>query len=113
MDNKIERYETIVIQWLDAFVQHRQHITDSVYELVTDTVHRHYQVVRTGWMQDQYQYKVVFHLQIKPSGKVWILVNNTDLLMTDDLTEQGIPASDIVIGFLPDSIRAFSGFAVA
>ncbi|MBN8822093.1 MAG: XisI protein [Spirosoma sp.] len=40
-------------------------------------------------------------------------MNNTDILVTDDLMERGIPASDIVIGFLPEYMRAYSGFAVA
>lgn len=113
MDNQIERYEGIITRWLEAFVDRRKNIVDTEYALVTDSVHHHYQVVRTGWYEGQYQYKVVFHFQIKPSGKIWILANNTDLLVTDDLAEEGIPASDIVIGFLPDSIRALSGFAVA
>ena len=112
MDKQIERYETILTAWLETFISHRQHLIDTEYTLVTDTVHHHFQVVRTGWMADQYLYKIVFHFQIKPTGKIWILVNNTDLLITDDLITQGIPMSDIVIGFLPDSIRAYSGFAV-
>ena len=81
--------------------------------MITDTIHHHYQVTRTGWDDDMFDYLVVFHLQIKPTGKVWLLVNNTDLLVFDDLMEQGIPKSDLVIGFLPENLRQHSGFAVA
>jgi hypothetical protein len=115
MDTKLNSYVTILADWLSDFTRRRNNgqNTSVMYELITDDKHGHYQVIRTGWRKDVFEYNVVFHFQVKPTGKVWILVNNTDLLVTDDLIERGIPASDIVIGFLPEFMRAHSGFAVA
>ncbi|GAB4050946.1 element excision factor XisI family protein [Spirosoma litoris] len=113
MDTKITKYAAILTEWLDAFVNRRNTGQEIEYELIADDKHRHYQVIRTGWRKDVFEYNVVFHFQIKPTGKVWLLVNNTDILVTDDLIERGIPASDIVIGFLPEFMRTHSGFAVA
>lgn len=113
MDTQITTYSAIITQWLNEFVTRMNGGRSSEYETVTDCVHHHYQVIRMGWRNDVFEYNVVFHFQIKPTGKVWLLVNNTDLLATDDLIERGIPASDIVIGFLPDFMRTYSGFAVA
>jgi hypothetical protein len=110
---KIKKYGNIVCLWLADFVSHRTNTPDATYELIADDVRHHYQVVRTGWLEGRFYHKVVFHLQIKDNAKVWILVNNTDLLLTDDLLLSGIPTSDIVIGFLPVEVRAFQGFAAA
>ena len=113
MDSKIEAYSLIVASWLTEFVESRNSSSGTDYELVIDHVHRHFQVMRTEWYQGNFKFRVVFHFQVKPTGKVWLLVNNTDILVTDDLIERGIPATDIVIGFLPESMRPYSGFAVA
>lgn len=115
MDEKIAKYASILTERLDAFVQRRNSSQGRVaeYELIADDKHRHYQVIRTGWRKDVFEYNIVFHFQIKPTGKVWLLVNNTDILITDDLIERGIPKSDIVIGFLPEFMRPYSGFAIA
>lgn len=113
MDTQITTYSAIITQWLGEFVTRMNGGRISEYEIVTDYVHNHYQVIRTGWRNDVFEHNVVFHFQVKPTGKVWLLVNNTDLLITDDLIERGIPSSDIVIGFLPEFMRTYSGFAVA
>ena len=110
---KVSMYGTIVTQCLNEFITRVNGGRDAEYELIADDKHGHYQVIRTGWRRDVFEYNVVFHFHVKPTGKVWLLVNNTDILITDDLTEMGIPKSDIVIGFLPESMRPYSGFAVA
>ncbi len=110
-DRKIKKYSSIVRQLLEDYVSRRTNTPDATYEIIADEEHHHYQVVRTGWYESRFYHKVVFHLNIKDTGKVWILVNNTDLLLTDDLITNGIPASDMVIGFLPAEVRAFQGFA--
>lgn len=113
MDTKIETYAAIITQWLDEFSTRLNGAHGSDYELIIDNIHHNYQVIRTGWQKEVFEYNVVFYFQIKSTGKVWLLVNNTDILVTDDLVKQGIPASDIVIGFLAESMRPYSGFAVA
>ena len=112
-NRKIKKYGTVVRDWLAQFVAHRTNAPDATYELIADDVRHHYQVVRTGWLDGRFYHKVVFHLHIKDNAKVWILVNNTDLLLTDDLVAAGVLTSDIVIGFLPEEVRAFHGFAAA
>jgi len=44
---------------------------------------------------------------------VWLLANNTDILVAQELLKPGIPASDIVIAFIPPYARQHSGFAAA
>ncbi len=113
MDTNILPYATILKKWLNDFSTYANGGRATDYEVVEDDTHFRYQVVRTSWNDDIFEFNVVFYFQIKPTGKVWLLVNNTDILVADDLVELGIPKSDIVIGFLPESVRPYSGFAVA
>lgn len=83
------------------------------FQVITDTKNNHFQLVETGWYEKQFIHSVVFHFQIKPDGKIWLLANNTDMLVAEELVKKGVPASDIVIGFHPDIVRQFTGFAVA
>lgn len=46
-------------------------------------------------------------------GKIWIQNNMTEWDVGEMLEEQGIPKSDIVLGFLKPSTRAFTDYAVA
>ncbi|MCK6693379.1 MAG: XisI protein [Thermoanaerobaculia bacterium] len=65
-----------------------------------------------GWENDQYIQYPVFHFDIR-NGKVWIQVNNTDILIAEELMQRGIPKSDIVLGLQHPLMREESGFAVA
>ena len=112
MVRKIKKYQTIIEAFLNTEAQDRQS-KDTEYQMVEDTKNHHYQLVETGWYEKRYIYRVLFHLDIKADGKVWLLVNNTDVLVAEDLVKQGIPASDIVLGFQPLSVRPYTGFAVA
>jgi XisI protein len=106
-------YAAILKKWLSDFTNYVNGDKGTDYEIVEDDIHFRYQVVSTSWNDDIFEFNVIFYFQIKPTGKVWLLVNNTDVLVADDLVEMGIPKSDIVIGFLPESVRPYSGFAVA
>ena len=82
------------------------------FQVITDTRNNHFQLVETGWYEKQFIHSVIFHFQIKPDGKIWLLANNTDIPITDELIKRGVPISDIVLGFHPEKYRAYSGFAV-
>jgi hypothetical protein len=113
MDEKQKKYGTIIASWLTEFVRIRHDAKLTQYELITDFTHHHYQVIKTGWHNNHFYHRIVIHFQIKPNGKVWLLVNNTDILLFDELMERGILKTDLVIGFLPESVRQYSGYAVA
>jgi hypothetical protein len=113
MDRKRKKYGRIIASWLQEYASPLDSAYPGEYALVTDHEHYHYQVISSYWLRDEFHHLVLFHLQIKPNGKVWLLVNNTDSLVFDDLMERGIPRDDLVIGFLPETLRPYSGFAVA
>lgn len=112
MDKKIKKYQQV----LEAFLQEEadsKTIPGIEFQVITDTRNNHFQLVETGWYEKQFIHSVIFHFQIKPDGKIWLLANNTDMLVAEELVKKGVPASDIVIGFHPESVRQFTGFAAA
>ncbi|HOY20375.1 MAG TPA: XisI protein [Haliscomenobacter sp.] len=112
MDKKIKKYQQV----LEAFLQEEadsKTIPGIEFQMITDTRNNHFQLVETGWFEKQFIHSVIFHFQIKPDGKIWLFANNTDMQVAEELVKRGVPASDIVIGFHPQSVRQFTGFAVA
>ena len=112
MDKKIKNYQKLLENFLEKESKDTV-IPDIEFQVIVDKQHNHFQLVETGWYEKRYIHSVVFHFQIKPNGKIWLLANNTDILVAEELMKQGIPASDIVIGFHPISVRPLTGFAVA
>ncbi len=113
---------------MEKIAQYRQHIL-SIYndyarikpvnlhdvdnQLIMDVERNHYQLVSIGWDKKLFSYTVIFHLDIKPDGKIWIQANNTDRDIAEELEEMGVPKSDIVLGFQPPQYRQYTGYAVA
>lgn len=71
----------------------------------------HYGVIHTGWEGPLRVHAFVIHLDII-DGKVWIQLNNTDQLLTDELVAFGVRPEDIVIGFLPEPVYPLAGSGV-
>jgi hypothetical protein len=112
MDKKIKKYQLL----LEAFLKEEANskmIPGIEFQVITDTLHHHYQLIETGWYEKQFIHSVLFHFHIKPDGKIWLLANNTDMLIAEELVKKGVPAGDIVIGFHPEHVRGSTGFAVA
>ena len=72
-----------------------------------------YQFVTIGWIGTRYVHSSAFHLCIADNGKIWIRANETDIDIAEVLEEQGVPKSDIVLGFFPAYMREMSDYATA
>jgi hypothetical protein len=69
-------------------------------QLIMDDERGHYLLYSVGWENNDYrEYSSFAHIDVKPSGKVWIQHDGTDLKIALLLTDEGIPKSDIVLGF--------------
>lgn len=108
---KINKYHKIIAQWLTEYAQTRNSV-EMEYQCIIDTKNLQYQVVRVGWNKGLFVYNVVFHLQIKETGKIWFYVNNTDIEIDEELNRLGIPFSDMVVGFYPPEMRVQTKYAV-
>lgn len=111
--DKIKKFEKIIIETLEA--ERIERPNSDVRDIVlSDYQQRHYQLIRTGWETPQnFVHKTVFHFSIAENGKIWLLENNTDIPITEELIRKGISPMDIVLGFHPEQYRQYSGYAVA
>jgi XisI protein len=112
MENKIIKYQKIIIDFLETQAQYRIANSQLENQLVFDKVNHHYQLLRVGFRDNRFVHACPFHFDIK-NGKIWIQQNRTDIEIGEFFKSLGIPASDIVIGFLPENYRAMSEYAVS
>ncbi len=104
---KVKKYQKILTAWLEEQAIERNTSLGNVleYQVIADTLRNHYQLVRLGWLGERFVHFMLFQLDIKPDGKVWIQQNNTEMLFIRELVEKGIDKSDFVIGFRPEYMR--------
>jgi XisI protein len=81
-------------------------------ELIFDTAHDHYQLMRVGWNGLSRVYHSVMHFDIK-DGKIWIQQNMTDVDLAQEIVEMGVSKDDIVLGLQPPYKRPHTGYGVA
>jgi hypothetical protein len=82
-------------------------------QIIMDDERGHYLLFSVGWENKDYrEYSPFVHIDVKPTGKVWIQHDGTDLKIALLLVDEGIPKSDIVLGFRPlfrrDSTQEFA-----
>lgn len=111
MDKKSRQYLKILTTFLEEEVASRT-IENIDYQLIIDKKNGHYQLMQVGWVGTRFLYDVLYHFQVKIDGKIWLLANNTEFPVAEELVKQGIPATSIVIAFHPIGVRPMTGFAV-
>jgi hypothetical protein len=113
---RIKKYQAILIKLLEEYV-HQFPIepnSDVEEHLIVDTKRHYFQWLTIGWEQDEvFKSYINVHFVIKPSGKVWLMENNTEIRFAEELVKRGVPRQDIVLGFQPPSVRAYTDYAVA
>ena len=113
MVRKLKKYENTVLSILNEYLENRKNHPIFEYQLITDTLHKHYQVVRPGWDNTLFIHQIILHFQIKEDEKIWLWVNKTEVEVDTVLMKNGVSASDIVIGFQSKMMRELSGYALA
>jgi XisI protein len=112
MEKKVKKYQRLIINFLTEQASYRVANVQLENQLVIDKVNHHYQLLRIGFRDNCFVHACPFHFDIK-NGKIWIQRNRTDVEVGEVFKSLGVPASDIVIGFLTEEYRAMSGYAVA
>lgn len=110
---KLKRYSEAIVTVLKEYIH--EHLQNNIEEhLLTDFEHGYFQVLRTGWAdKNTFRMGILLHFQLKTDGKIWILANWTEDDVAKALVDLGVDKKDIVLGFQPESIRPYSGYAVA
>jgi hypothetical protein len=110
--DKRSHYQQIVREVLTEQAHPYAHSDNVETEIICDTEHDHYQLAYVGWEDQKRVFNLILHFDIK-DGKIWIQYNGTEAAIAQLLTDRGVPASDIVLGFHSPFKRQFSGYALA
>lgn len=113
LTEKIARYQEVLLSILEQEADTFPLQPELEDQIIADTVRNHFQLVRTGWVKGSRIHEVLLQFDIKPSGKIWIQANLTELHVEDELMKRRVPASDIVLGVQPPEYRQFTSFAMA
>lgn len=110
--DKLEQYRQYIQTILTKHGSYKPKHQDVENELIFDTMHDHYQLMRVGWNDLHCVYHTVMHFDIR-DGKIWIQQNKTDVDLALELLEMGVLKEDIVLGLQPPYKRPYTGYSVA
>ena len=112
--DRIEKYKTIVKKIVHEIALLGKREDDPVQpKIIEDDAKGHYLIFSDGWRGERRVYGCYLHLEVRNDGKVWLQYDGTDMEVALQLIENGIPKSDIVLGFQPPFVRPDTGFAIA
>lgn len=103
--------KTIIKHLLEHFASIPSATGEVELETIFDDPQARYQVIAQGWQDKKRTHGCLVHIDVK-GDKVWLQHDSTDAGIADELVERGIPRERIVLGFLPESVRSHTGFAV-
>ncbi|GAB3571916.1 hypothetical protein GCM10027578_31000 [Spirosoma luteolum] len=107
----VSHYRQLVCRQLLAYADYSK--TSPVKDdVVFDTEHDRYMLVSTGWEGVKHIVQPVIRIDII-AGKIWIQEDNTDRSVTEALVAAGVSKQDIVLGFHPEHLRQYTGYAVS
>jgi hypothetical protein len=110
--DSVARYRALVKQVLQEHAQYRPSHGNIDNELIVDAERDHYELMHIGWDGPRRVHGAVIHIDII-DGKIWIQHDGTAPGVAEELVELGVPREAIVLGFHPEYVRQYTGFAVA
>jgi len=111
MDN-LDQYRQIIREIIEEYAQYRPSVGEIAVEVIFDEEKDHYELAHTGWNGAYRVHGSVIHIDIR-NGKVWLEHDGTDADIAEQLVEAGIPYQQIVLGYKPPALRAYTDFATA
>ncbi len=98
---KIKKYQTIVEKILKERVAFPNKQFPNLKDmLIIDEKKSHFVLMSVGWDNQEYIHQVLFHLEVKLDGKIWIHENRTDLPIDEILITNSVEAIDILAGMI-------------
>ena len=112
---------------MDNVIKHRQLVRNMLAEIADtfrrnsnweiieafDEEHGQYLLFTDGWQGEHRDYGCFMHLEVKQDGKIWLRRDGTDLDIGQQLLDENVAKSDIVLAFHSPQKRERTGFAVA
>lgn len=111
--DKVKNYHRIVGKMVDTLAERDKDASSMPHTTrIVDPLTGHYLLYKIDWVDEYRHYGCFLHLEVHPSGKVWVHHDGTDVVVVQQLLDAGIPKEDIVLGFRAPIIRPDTGFAV-
>jgi len=81
-------------------------------QFILDDERGHYLLYFNGWRGEKRTYGSYLHIEVTDTGKVYLHHDGTDLIIAQQLMDQGIPKEHIVLAWQAPIKRGDRGFAV-
>ncbi len=113
MDRKLSIQQNAVLELIQEFAANKIANNGLEKQLIVDKERNRFQVIVFGWENGKSLVNTtLLHFEIK-NGKIWVQQNWTEVEVAKELMSRGIPKDEIVLGFLPELMRAETDYAVA
>ncbi|MCO6478244.1 MAG: XisI protein [Phaeodactylibacter sp.] len=110
---EVNKYQDSILKVLEEYKGRFKKSSKDIQPLIiADKEKRHYQLLWLGWDGNRHIFTVTTFLSII-NGKIWVQHDSTEVGIANLLVEEGIPKSDIVLGYFPSDHRALTEFAAA
>jgi len=111
--DKLTKYEQAILSILKEYEKIRYANVEGANQLIADKENHRYLVLTIGREKNgRFVHDCPMHFDLI-NGKIWVQRNMTEWEVGEMLEAQGVPKSDIVIGFLSEKLREYSDYAVA
>lgn len=98
--DKLTKYREIVKNTILKYAQFKPSHGNIELHPVFDEIRDHYALMQVGWNKDKRVRGNILYLTIK-NEKVYLEYDGIEQGISDDLINQGIDKSDLVIAFIP------------
>ncbi|KHD10911.1 hypothetical protein PN36_15795 [Candidatus Thiomargarita nelsonii] len=109
MDTRLN-YQTLIENILLDYAQYKPAYGEIEPQVVFDEPRVRYTLLEMGWDNKKYVHDCIIHVELI-NDKIWIQYDGTEEGIATDLVEAGVPKYDIVLGFRPQKLRQYTGFA--
>ncbi|NEO84260.1 MAG: XisI protein [Spirulina sp. SIO3F2] len=110
--DKLKHYRQIIQEILAEHSKIKPVYGDITMKLMFDVERDRYQLLRTGWLDERRVYGALIHIDLEDE-KIWIQYDGTEVGVANELVEQGIPNTDIVLAYHSPLMRQYGDFAVS
>ncbi|MEM7657615.1 MAG: element excision factor XisI family protein [Bacteroidota bacterium] len=111
---KVTQYKEIVRKVLVEVARAGRKAEDPIQASVAaDMKNGHFLAFFDGWRGTKRSYGIFIHVDVLPTGKVYLRHDGTDVIIAHKLEAAGIPKSDIVLAFHHPIQRPDTEYALA
>ena len=111
--DKIKKYQELILGILQPYAKIHYANLNAENQLIADKENNRYQIVTIGWDEEgKFVHDCPIHIDII-NGKIWIQRNMTEIELDDEFINQGVPKTDIVLGFLSPKMREYTDYALS